>query len=521
MRTSPRPLESRTAIGARRSATLAIPDGDRLAMHGQLGIVAAMACLAVVGRHLGMATVAVQSSMLALVALLPIASAWRAKRLASRIGLCVILVFYALNFAVRALYAVFEPSTLLYPNVSFPADADALTVAQVWCGAGLSGLSIGYLLSAKAYGRLRSTQSIRATLEEAFTPLNTRWFLIAAYAIGTIARINAIRTGSNLWLYNSPSFDMFASRAGKSVAGVYSFAGDFPLIVWGIALAGFLAEPAMRRVRSARILLVAGGVVEALYSTYALHKYGLIALLLILVSVGAYRGRLRTTWVLGSAAIMMFLVFPFMNVARDQLLPYYKSGAFDMRAWLSVADGARHEATAEGHQTGVRGAADAVFARLNGVEALVVAQKYYDLAPVERGKTYENLLWQLLPGAGRPAEWTPYYFDWAVTYAGLEPWNFTVIPVPAVVEAFLNFGWIGPPIVLGFFGAILALVDGLGVSLRAGSAAAGIAAYSLSKMANVEHYLFVSCVALIKLWVLIGMLHVARLVVSRTRAGQR
>ncbi len=229
----------------------------------------------------------------------------------------------------------------------------------------------------------------------------------------------------------------------------------------------------------------------------------------------AHLGRFSWRMLVGGMLAVALVVFPFFNQAREVLLPYYKSATPNMTAWASLASVAREEATAEARTTGVRGAVDSVFLRLNGAEAIAVAEKDARVEPVDVGRSYLNLLWQAVPGLLRPTGWTPYYFDWTTKYVGFDPGNLTVIPVPAVVEAYLNFGWFGPPLVLAVVGALLAALDRAGRTSAAPTLGVALVVFSAVRLMNIEHYLFVACVAPMKLWMLAGFFLAAVAVIRR------
>ncbi|MEL7658969.1 MAG: hypothetical protein AAGU75_24015, partial [Bacillota bacterium] len=149
-------------------------------------------------------------------------------------------------------------------------------------------------------------------------------------------------------------------------------------------------------------------------------------------------------------------------------------------------------------QTGLRRFLDPLFQRLNGSEALAVAQKYtpsrFDFY---HGRTYSNIVMLLIPHQIRLGTW-PRYIEWETEYVGLSEKNPTVIPLPTIVEAYLNFGLAGIVIVMFLLGKFYKYVDIFLHSFSEYPLAIGLFAYMVWRIINIEHYLFIYLPATLK-----------------------
>jgi hypothetical protein len=201
-------------------------------------------------------------------------------------------------------------------------------------------------------------------------------------------------------------------------------------------------------------------------------------------------------------AILIALVFvialPVFNAARGRAIGYYRSQLRPSAEWLVLMRESAQDAFYSSTNSELRSFADPFFERLNGSEALAVTEKYAPRLGYEGGKTYANLFLLLLPRQLRPGSGQPYYINWAVDYVGLAPSNPTVIPMPAIVEGFVNFGVVGVIIVMLLLGLLYGLFDWFLQVFGRNPMATGLFAYAVWRSMNIEHNLFIYLPALVK-----------------------
>jgi hypothetical protein len=130
---------------------------------------------------------------------------------------------------------------------------------------------------------------------------------------------------------------------------------------------------------------------------------------------------------------------------------------------------------------------DSLFWRLNGAEALIVAQKFTAVEGKYWGKTYVNIPKLAVPRVLRLWSSEPFYIAWETVYVGDPPSDPTVIPMPALIEAFLNFGVVGVVVVMFILGWIYRRVDLLMPVLRNSDLGVGVYAYFVWQFLNIEH----------------------------------
>ena len=149
---------------------------------------------------------------------------------------------------------------------------------------------------------------------------------------------------------------------------------------------------------------------------------------------------------------------------------------------------------------------DPLFERLNGAEALAVAEKYLPKFDYEGGRTYWNLVRLSIPRVLRGEQTEPDYINWAVDYVGLAPSNPTVIPLPALVEAYLNFGIAGVVFVMFLLGVLYRNADLFTTTFCRYPLAVGISMYLIWRFMNIEHYLFILLPAVLKTLIVVFIL---------------
>jgi hypothetical protein len=90
-----------------------------------------------------------------------------------------------------------------------------------------------------------------------------------------------------------------------------------------------------------------------------------------------------------------------------------------------------------------------------------------------------------------------------VQYVGFAPSNYTVVPLPALVEAYLNFGVIGVWLVMLLLGILYRHLDSWVTDLGRSPLAVGLFAYVVWHLLNIEQNLFLIMLPTIKTVVLV------------------
>jgi hypothetical protein len=240
--------------------------------------------------------------------------------------------------------------------------------------------------------------------------------------------------------------------------------------------------------------------VEAAYFLVGSYKYGLIGVMLIPIIALAARGRrgfsLRSIVV---GALFVLVILPITNSARTHLIAFYTGqqtiGSGFIGDVFSSAQGA-YDASAD--VGGVRFFLDPFFIRLDGVEALAVSEKYLPTEGHAWGATYGNILTLAVPRVVRPWPSVPTYIPFETEYVGFASTNFTVVPMPAIVEAYLNFDLAGVVLVMFLLGLIYARIDALASGGDLTPLAAGLLAYAGWKMLDIETNVFIVFLPMIK-----------------------
>jgi hypothetical protein len=239
---------------------------------------------------------------------------------------------------------------------------------------------------------------------------------------------------------------------------------------------------------------------EAAFFSFGLYKWGLIGVLIIPVMALAARSR-KSFSLRGAAAAAIFVVviLPVINVARTQLLSFYThQQPFSAGFVDAFARSSQDAFTASNTAIGPRYFLDPLFERLDGVEALAVSDKYLPRVGHALGSTYGNFVTLAVPHVFRGATDQPAYIPWETAYVGFPPAGFTVVPMPAIVEAYLNFDIPGVAVVMFLLGVLYARIDALAVRRSVTPFAAGLLAYAGWKMLDIEQNLFIVLLPLAK-----------------------
>jgi hypothetical protein len=477
----------------------------------------------------GKILVLLSGSLFILVCAVPIVHLIRTRAYRTSITLMVILLAYLIDFGVRAIYFVLSPDVVLYPNFNPSQDMLYLHRGLLWATVGILSLIGGYYL---ARNRLSRQQPERSVIVRRFTSMfqgtSSLKFLLALYGLGLIGRLYAITSGAAIWLYNSPIFDTFATRPDPFVSGPLSVLSEFcPL-----AFAGVFAwhiwhskNPGVKPRLSAGLVIVMFAI-EILYFSFGLYKFGVVSTLLIMWAVPTILQHGQPLRGIIAIAAFGLIVLPVFNVARGALSGFYTNSNRPTGEWFALMQGAVETTyqTPSGDSF-KENYIDPLFERLNGAEALAVAEKYLPKFNYEGGKTYWNLVRLSVPRILRGEDAEPDYINWAADYAGLNPSNPTVIPLPALVEAYLNFGIAGVVVVMFLLGVLYRYADLFTATFRNYPMAIGISMFMIWRFMNIEHYLFILLPAVFKTLMVVlilsfvySQLFKAKHIVNRTSA---
>jgi hypothetical protein len=418
--------------------------------------------------------------------------------------LLLVLLAHMIGFGLRALYFLARPSLRTFPNFDPRTDLLNLHHGLLWSSVAIYMLTVGYFAGPIFFrrgshlGPKRLERWVTSQLAP-FGRTSLMNFLSMLYALGLLGRLFTIRTGGALYLYNSPSFDLTATRSTGASVGLFALMSEFCPIAVGILIGAILSK---RSPPWAAWFVPPLILVELGYYAFGLYKFGLIGIAIIVWAVvRLHRPRLASRVIVPVGAVFILLLFPIINVARGDLLGYNQRGGGITSAWLDLFTSSSTE-TARSLSFGNGNALlDPVFERLNGIEAVAVADKYLPDVGYEMGGTYTNLAAFTLPKLLRPPSLHPRYIPWETEYVGYPATGLTVVPMPTIVEAYLNFGWVGVFGIPFALGRLVRRVDGMQSAARAYPVLGGVFAYLVWRLSNVEQNLFIYVVPAMKVTV--------------------
>ena len=417
----------------------------------------------------------------------------------------LIWISYILGFGVRALYLAWFPDVKLLPNFVSATDFVWLHEGLLWLTAGLVMMSLGYLIGPL---RLSPRPRSREWLDKLFRDSSSLSLILSLYVVACVGRIYAMRTGSALWFYNSPAFDRIGTRANPLISGPMSMLTEFGPLAFAAAFAYWLEyrrsgrSPIRARILGLCIVLMT--MIEIAYFSFGLYKFGLLGTVLILWLVPAVRGHASSMKALVLGGAFFLVVFPVINNARGTMTGFYLRSTRSTSEWarlmsVNVVDAyTAEDVYVPDSNSKLRDFSDPVAIRMVGAEAVAVASKYQPMYGYEGGKTYLNLVSLSLPRVLRPGTGQPTYIEWPTKYVGFTRTNPTVMPVPAAVEAFLSFGTLGVCVVMFLLGVLYRYVDSLSALAGRSAMSAGVFAYIVWRLLNIEHYLFIVLPAVAK-----------------------
>jgi hypothetical protein len=434
----------------------------------------------------------------------------RRRRGAIGVTFGLVCLAYLISFGVRTVYLLARPDLVTFPNFVTRHDLRYVHEGLLWAAGGLYAMTLSYFA---LRGRVRATVGSHAT--EGRGSLGQRilgqtspfGFILVIYGIGTIGRIAAIRAGSNLYLYNSPAFDQFATRQGSgSLVDIVSALADLCTISFAAMLALYVTSRPRRSLYLVLSIAIALG--EVIYYSLGLYKYGLFSLVVIPVVVLWAGGAHRSVVILGFLGVIyVLLLFPILNQARVTLYDFNRQTTRGPSSqWFDLFSSGARQGSQSVSLGQSRSYLDPFFERLNGPEALAVATKNPSGDRLALGRTYLNIPRFLPPSPLRFWSSRPYYIPWETDFVGYPQSSFLVVPMPAIVEAYLNGGVIGVAIGMALFGAVFAGFDGLLGRATHSPVALGAYAYVAWKLINIEQNAFIVVIPTLKVLVLLAVL---------------
>jgi len=433
--------------------------------------------------------------------LVPLLQLRRLKQQRSSLAFISVCLIYLLIIGIRAYYFLFFQDLVLYPKFDPPNDLLYLHKGLLWATSGIWAMTLGFFFFFRihAHPEVFSLARKVRTFDELLRVCSSPIFIFSLYGIGIIGRMYAMYVGSAIWLYNSPSFDTFADRQITEFSGLWSLLPDLCPLAFASSLAYWYQNSRLAKSFWYKFSLITMLIIEVAYFSFGLYKYGLLGILLILWLVSSIHGKIWSKKGVIFAFIFIFAILPIINSARINAVDYYTTIMRPTSTWVGVMRESINNAFDFESKLNIRDYIDPFIERLNGAEALAVAEKYVPEYGYEWGGTYLNLLRLVVPRFLRLWSSDPYYINWAVNYVGLSRTNPTVIPMPAIVEAYVNFGIIGVWLVMFLFGLFYWYVDRFSVRFAERPIAIGLFAYVVWRCINIEHNLFIFLPAVLKM----------------------
>ena len=274
----------------------------------------------------GKVLVLLSATLFTLVCVVPIGYLVYTRSYRTSIAFIVILLAYTATFGVRAIYFVLSPDVVLYPNFSPTIDMLYLHRGLLWATAGMLAMIGGYYLtSVRGNNNKLKPNSVTRLLEETFRGASSLKFLLILYGLGLAGRLYALVTGAAIWLYNSPAFDVFASRPDPFVSGPMSLLSELGPLAFAAIFAWHIQHSKnsgfKSRLSAALVLILFA--IEILYFSFGLYKFGVVSALLTLWAVPTILQRKQLLRGLLAVAAFGFVILPVFNTARNALSGYY------------------------------------------------------------------------------------------------------------------------------------------------------------------------------------------------------
>lgn len=415
----------------------------------------------------------------------------RGKGSRPRTLLVIIASTYFISFAVRTMYLLAFPDLTLFPNFDPTTDLLHLNRGLLWAAAGVYSMTFAYAVGARERAVEPDGPNTRRVLHK-MRASSTPVFLFGLYGLGLFGRGFALGTGSALWVFNSPAFDTFSARPDLLAGGVMAILADLCPIAVGALIALAARTRPMRRSLCAAIAPML--LIEVVYFSFGLYKFGLFGVLIIpWISLHLAGRRPPLRIVIPAALALILVVTPVIGAMRENLLGYYKSGGGISLEWVHAIRDTSGDSTASAivSSGAFRSLFDPLLSRLDGPEALAVAEEHLPEQGLVLGRTYENLALFAVPRILRPWNVEPYYVGWETQYVGNKSYELSVVPMPAIVEAFLNFGWLGVIVVMALLGRLYRFIDSFIEVATRTPLLIGLFSYTCWKMVNIEQNVFI------------------------------
>lgn len=406
----------------------------------------------------------------------------------------LLTIAYAADFGLSSLFLVLNSRAATFPNLTLPQDYLFLVRGLSWAILGI------YAMESIYFARLRTRNGgdhfgRPHMLQRLFLRTPPVPFFITLCLLGIVGELHSIQTGAALYIYNSPSFAAHTGLVPSNSAGLFSVLGQLYLV----GMVGLFAYALSHRRRLLLAVSALLWIAELLYYAYGTYKYGLISLGIFGILVFAIQGRQRMFRNAVPAVILLVLViFPVVNLARANLLEANLSGQPNTSHFLGVFSGSATAALTGEHRSFAVHYLLPIAQRLNGPDALAVASKYEPVYGLQGVGTYSNIISFMLPSIVRPFTHET-YLPWETKYVGEPLGGYNVIPVPAVVEAYLNFGVPGVAIVMALLGLCAAEVDTFGSIHRRSALAVALFAFVSVELLDIETSLFVIVIPIVKI----------------------
>lgn len=430
----------------------------------------------------------------------------RMKQGEQRLLLTLACSFYGVFFGLRAIYLAAFPQVLLFPSIDPQQDTTATLVGLSWTLLGVIAMIVTYLLMRPSH----RYQSARMRIVDSALAFGSQWPVLGVmYLFAWAARFYMVRTGAAFWFYNSATFAQLGRPVNEMVMGPLSLLDDCGPVVCGAMLAKVLSRPGAAYTK-VWIGMICGA--ELLYYTITAYKFGIFGSLIIpcvIFSLRRPKGFMRRLFVV--AVVIVAVVIPVINEVRESTTGLYmglvRNGGTGVQQFASDWAGRAGDASTNvyagslGDRVGL--ALDGFFLRLTGAEAVTAAEKYRE--EPYWGRTYLNVLMLAVPRVLRPWSSEPFIIPWETEFVGEAPDNRTIVPMPMIVEAYLNFGIIGVLLIMCAFGGLYRYVDSYVVVARENAFAAGCYAYLCWRLLNLEHNIYVYALPPAKLLICLVM----------------
>jgi len=226
-----------------------------------------------------------------------------------------------------------------------------------------------------------------------------------------------------------------------------------------------------------------------------------------------------------AALIFIVVVLPLYNEMRGSMLRFYlgqiRGADGTSEAWLSQTGEAASSSLRTDNALTFGNLTDGLFGRLTGAEALIVSEKEHLWVGRYRGITYLNILRLLVPRVLRPWSSTPPVIPWETEFVGFSADNLTVVPMPLIIEAYLNFGVLGLMFPMLFLGAMYKKIDGLASLAARAPVMTGVLAYSMWRLSNIEHNFYIMTGPVVKMMAVVFLLARFGVMFMRARPHSR